>query len=77
MKTISELVGVYILSKRAGTFNPASLPPEVSAGWWLHDHGTNALEAFDEQFKVWTPLTGSNVRKLIADALTLNAFRVI
>lgn len=77
MKTITELVGLYVVSKRAGAFDPKALSPEVSAGWWLHDHGVTALEAFDKQFPVWTPPTGSDVRKLIADALLLNTFRVI
>lgn len=77
MKTITELVGAYVVSKREGTFDPKALVPEVSAGWWLHDHGAKALDAFDRQFALWAPPTGSQVRKLIADALLLNSFRVI
>lgn len=77
VKTITELVGLFIVSQRSGALDPKALPPDVSAGWWLHNHGTNALQAFDRQFPVWTPTTGSDVRKLIADALLLNTFRVI
>ena len=72
-----ELVGAYVASKRDGSFDPKALLPEVSAGWWLHDHGDKALDAFNAHFPMWTPPTGSEVRKLIADALLLNSFRVI
>lgn len=76
MKSMRELIGVYEASKRGGTLNPSALYPEESAGWWLKDHGVNALKAFDQKFPRLTEPTSGDVRKLIADALLLDTFQI-